>query len=111
MALPKTSTSPLLSEDGMTLLMEQTNINVQWTEHFSGLLNRPSTVDPAVLDYIPQKPTINSLDLPPKMEEVEMAIKQSSSNKALGMDRIPAEIYNEAGPVTLETFHGLLINI
>ena len=27
------------------------------------------------------------------------------------MERIDAEIYKTAGPVTLETFHGLLINI
>ena len=87
----------------------------QWLtgeKHFSGLLNRPSTVDPAVLDQIPQKPTINSPDLPPTMEEVEKAINQGSFNKAPGMDRIiPAEIYKAAGPVTLETFQSLLMNI
>ena len=100
-----------LSADSMTLLKKKKSISDQWREHFSGLLNRPSIVCPAVLDQISQKSTINSLDLPPTMEEVGKGINQSSSNKALGMDIIPAEIYKAAGPVTLEMFHSLLINI
>ena len=45
------------------------------------------------------------------MEEVTKAINQSSPNKAPGKDRIPAEINKAAGPLTLEMFLGLLINI
>ena len=95
----------------MTLQKEKKNISDWWREHFIGLLNRLSTVDPAVLDQIPHKPTINSIDLLPTMEVVEKAIKQSSSNKAPGMDSIPVEIYKGMGPVTLEMFHSLLIYI
>ena len=72
------------------------------------LLNRPSTVDPTVLDQIPQKPVITSLDLPPTIDEVSKAIRQTSS---LGMDGIPAEIFKSAGPVALEALHSLLISI
>ena len=61
----KPRTTPLLSADGSTLLKEKNGINARWREHFSTLLNRPSTVDPTVLDQIPQKPVIISLDLPP----------------------------------------------
>ena len=92
-------------------MKEKKNINVQCREHFSSLPNKSSTVHPAVLDQIPKEPTINSLDLPPTMEEVEKAMKQSSSKKAPGTDKIPTEIYKAAGPVTLETFYSLLINI
>ena len=49
----KPRTTPLLSADGSTLLKEKSSINVRWREHFSTLLNRPSTVDPTVLDQIP----------------------------------------------------------
>ena len=43
-------TTPLLSADGSTLLKEKSSITARWREHFSALLNRPSTVDPTVLD-------------------------------------------------------------
>ena len=89
----KQNTTPLLSADGMILLKKKKNINDQWREHYSGLLSRPSTVDPAVLDQIPQKLTMNSIDLPPTIEEVEKAINQSSCNKVPRMDRISVEIY------------------
>ena len=61
----KPRTTPLLSADGSTLLKEKSSINARWNEHLSTLLNRPSTVDPTVLDQIPQKPAITSIDLPP----------------------------------------------
>ena len=46
----KPRTTPLLSADGSTLLKEKSSTNARWREHFSTLLNRPSTVDPTVLD-------------------------------------------------------------
>ena len=60
----KPRTTPLLSADGSTLLEEKSSITTRWREHFSTLLNRPSTVDPSVLDLIQQKPVITSLDSP-----------------------------------------------
>ena len=57
-------TTPLLSADGSSLYKEKSSINARWREHFSTLLNRPSPVDSTVLDQIPQKPVITSLDLP-----------------------------------------------
>ncbi|KAL6484915.1 hypothetical protein MHYP_G00069600 [Metynnis hypsauchen] len=90
------------------LLKERSAINERWREHFSTLLNRPSTVDADTLELIPQRPVIDSLDLPPTLEEVEKAIQQSSSGKAPGMDGIPAEIYKAAGEGTLKTFHSII---
>ncbi|PFX31654.1 Transposon TX1 uncharacterized 149 kDa protein [Stylophora pistillata] len=104
------NTTPLLSTNG-TLLKEKNAINERWREYFSILLNRSSTVSNEALDQIPQRPTIDSLDLPPSMEEVQKAIKQTSSGKAPGKDGIPAEIYKAAGPVTLNAFHSLLCSI
>ena len=103
--------TPLLSADGSTLLKEKNSINERWREHFSTLLNRPSSVDSSALEQISQKPTVESLDLPPTMEEIQKAIKQTSSGKAPGMDGIPAEIFKAAGPVALNTFHTILAGI
>ena len=43
------------------------------------LFEKPVTVSPKVLDQIHQKPTI---DLPPTLQEVNEAIKQTSAGKA-----------------------------
>ena len=53
-AMPRST--PLLPADSSALLKEKSSINTRWREHFSTLLNKPSTVDPTVLDQIPQKP-------------------------------------------------------
>ena len=107
----KPRTPPLLSSDGSTLLKEKGSINGRWREHFSTLLNRPSTLDPTVLDQIPQKPVITSLDLSPTIDEVSRAIRQTSSGKSPGMDGIPAEIVKSAGPVALKALHSLPTSI
>ena len=87
---------PLLPADDSTLHKEKSSINSRWREHFSTLLHRPSTLDPTVLDQIPQKPLITSLDLPPTIDEVSKGIRQTSSGKSPGMDGIPAEIFKSA---------------
>ena len=65
----------ILSADGTTLLKEKINITEPSREHFSTLLNRPSTVNFSSLNQICHKPSIECLDLLPTMEEVQ---KQSS---------------------------------
>ncbi|KAL8577669.1 hypothetical protein ACOMHN_060780 [Nucella lapillus] len=80
-------------------------------KHFSSLLIRPFTVSNETLDQIPQRPTLDSLDLPPSLEEVHNAIQQTSSGKALDKDGIPAEIFKTVGPVALDTFHDFLCSI
>ena len=104
----KPRTTPLLSADGSTLLKEKSSINTRWREHFSTLLNKPSAVGPTVLDQIPQKPVITSLDLPPTIDEVSKTIRQTSSRKSPGMDGIHAEIFKSACPVALKALHSLL---
>ena len=46
--------SPLLSSDGSTLIKDQEGLSKPWQEHFSNLLNRPSSVDADALNQIPQ---------------------------------------------------------
>ena len=74
----KPSTTPLLSADDSTLLIEKSSINARCREHFSILLNRPSIV----IDKIPHKPLIITLDLPPTIDEASKAIRRTRSGKS-----------------------------
>ena len=107
----KPCTAPLMSSDGITLLKDKRSINERWREHFSTLLNRPSSVDSTALDQIPQKVTVNHLDLPPTAAETRKAITQTSAGKSPGMDGIPAELFKAAGPEAFNTFHAILVSI
>ena len=40
----KTRTTPLLSADGTSLLTDKEAILERWTEHFDGVLYRPSSI-------------------------------------------------------------------
>ncbi|KAL8566709.1 hypothetical protein ACOMHN_050357 [Nucella lapillus] len=95
------STTPPLSTNS-ALLKEKKAIHERWREHFNTLLNRPSTVSNEALDQIPKRPPLDSLDLPPSLEEVHKAIQQTSSGKGPGKDGVPAEIFKTVGPVALE---------
>ena len=102
---------PLLSSDGETLIKDQEGLLKRWTEHFSSLLNRPSTVDQDVLNQIPQQPLLEDLDTPPTLDEIRKAINKTNSGRASGKDSIPAEIFKAAGPKALETFHDILLQV
>ena len=86
------------------LIKDQECLRNRWAEHFSTLLNRPSTVDPTALEQVPQQPTLFVLDLPPSMDELTKAIKQTNSGRASGKDGIPVEIYKAAGPKSHGSF-------
>ena len=103
--------SPLLSSDWSTLIKHQEELSKRWQEHFSNLLNRPSSVDADALNQIPQQPMHDSLTDPPTMGEIEKAICQTNSGRASGKNGIPAEIYKTAGPNALQAFHDVLLRI
>ena len=73
----KPGSTPLQSADGSMLIKDQEGLRKRWAEHFSTLLNKPSTVDPTALEQVPQQPTLNELDLPPSMDELSKALKQA----------------------------------
>ena len=103
--------TPLLSTDGSTLIKDQEGLREWWAEHFSNLLNRPSSVSGTALDQIPQHPTLDELDHLPSVIEIKKAIHQVNSNQAPGKDRIPAELYKVAGPEAINVFHDVLSHI
>ena len=93
------------------LIKDQEGLRKRWAEHFSTLLNKPSTVDPTALEQVPQQPTLNDLDLPPSMDELSKALKQTNSGTASGKDGIPAEIYKATGPRAMEVFLDIIQSI
>ena len=107
----KPGSTPLQSPDGSMLIKDQEGLRNRWAEHFSTLLNKPSTVDPTALEQVPQQPTLNDLDLPPSMNELSKALKQTNSGRASGKDGIPAEIYKAAGPRAMEVFLDIILSI
>ena len=92
------STSPILGDDGQTLLTEKSSILKRWAEHFDAVLNRPSRINEEAINRLPQVDINPDLDTSPTLPEVEKAIHQLSNGKAPGADAIPAEVYKHAGP-------------
>ena len=103
--------APLQSADGTTLFKDKEGITARWAEHFSTLLNRPSSVEEQALDRIPQRPVQENLDIPPTLEEVFKAVKQTSAGKSAGKDNIPAELFKEASTKAMEEFHNIICSI
>lgn len=64
----------------------------RWVEHFSELLNQPTSVNWCVLNYIENNLTIEELDDPITTEEVEEAINNTKLKKSPGRDDISLEI-------------------
>ncbi len=103
--------NPLTSKDGSSLLKDTDSITSRWREHFSDLLNLPSTVSENTTDQIPLRPTKEELAAPPTLEEVEEAIQKMKNNKAAGPDGIPAEIFKAGGPKLAAHVHALIEKI
>lgn len=95
-------TAPLFGADGKTLLTDRASILHRWAEHFSSVLNRPSSVSDEAIARMPQVPINSSLDDAPIEEEVQAAINLLSNGKAPGSDAIPAEVYKCGGPVLIQ---------
>ena len=90
--------SPLFSADGNILITDKEKVLERWAEHFSCVLNRPSTINEEAIARLPHVPIKHSLADVPTVAEVEKAVKRLSSGKAPGADSIPEEIYAFGGP-------------
>uniref|UniRef100_A0A2C9LNM3 Reverse transcriptase domain-containing protein n=1 Tax=Biomphalaria glabrata TaxID=6526 RepID=A0A2C9LNM3_BIOGL len=92
--MPKESSSPIFSSDGNKLLTDKEDILVRWAEHFSTVLNCPSSISAEAIARLEQVPINHSLTDPPRLNKVMTAISNLSNGKAPGLDSIPAEIYS-----------------
>ena len=95
-------TTPLLSADRTSLLTDKEAILERWTEHFDGVLNRPSSINDEAINRLPQVECNPLLDELPTVSETVKAIQLLSSGKAPGSDAIPAEIYKAGGTPVAE---------
>lgn len=94
---PRTSSIvPIKNREG-TLLTNQEEITHRWKEHFQDLLNLDGETNANVLNEIIPQPRKQELDNEITMEELESAIKSMSSEKAPGLDGLPAEVYKYSG--------------
>jgi len=66
-------------------------------EHFQMVLNQHSEFDTSAMDELPQWPTASHLDEISTPEEVERAVGQMSTGKALGTDGISSDVVKYGG--------------
>ena len=85
--------SSIFSADAETRLTEPSRIRERWAEHFSDMLNWPSTISQAAIDNIAHRPLMDELAYRLTLDETTAAIKKLSSGKAAGPDALDAEIY------------------
>ena len=69
----------MLSADEKKLITDKNKIVERWAEHFDGVLNRPSSINDAAIQCVPQVAINPELDIPPSEDEVAKASKQMSS--------------------------------
>ncbi|KAL8624036.1 hypothetical protein ACOMHN_041626 [Nucella lapillus] len=99
------------ASDQTTLLIDKTCILACWAEHFNALLNRDSSISEEVIAALPQLPVKEPLADPPSSVGTTKALKQTTSGKAPGADRIPADIYQNGGKILLEKLTTLFQSI
>ena len=105
---PQSSGSlPLLSADGTKLIIDCNKMLERWAEHFSTVLNCPSSINDEAIQYLPQVPVNHELDAPPTLGKNQKAIGQVSNGKAPGADALLARVYKYGGPV----LHQKLVDI
>ncbi|KAL8584287.1 hypothetical protein ACOMHN_014706 [Nucella lapillus] len=80
---PQRSTAPIRNLQG-ELLSDNEAINQRWSQHFEQLLNRPSSIDPSVIEQIPPRPLHMELDDPPTKDEVAGPIAELRCGKSAG---------------------------
>ena len=84
--------APVKSKDGKEMHCGSVAILNRWREHFECLLNQPTEVDPAVLNSISSRSVMLTLDEPPSLDEVKLAIRKLKNRRAPGADGINAEL-------------------
>ena len=64
---PTSDSSTMLSADGKELITDKNKIVERWAEHFNGVLNRPSSINDAAIECLPQVAINPELDIPPPL--------------------------------------------
>ena len=104
----RSSVAPLRSKDGITLFKDVSSIRKRWVEHYSELLNRPSTVNMDIINNLPQRPIVMELSNNPTRDEIVSAIKKLNSGKAPDINGFTAEILKSGGENMISMLHKLM---
>jgi exonuclease III len=99
---------PVKSKDGKPLTAAEEQLR-RWREHFEEVLNQPSS-PPAEEDQEIHTPLRIRTD-PPSKAEIVKALKDLKTNKAAGIDGIPAELLKADIDVTAEILQPLFSGI
>ncbi|XP_068752697.1 uncharacterized protein [Montipora capricornis] len=100
---------PVKSKSG-ALLSSAEDIKKRWVEHFNELLNQPTNADWDILGEIKIHPTLEELDAPITMAEVETAINNTKFRKSPGPGGILPEILAHGGSA-LRSFLFTIFNL
>ena len=92
----------LLNKENTQILSDRSNILNRWKEYFHDLLDCESTANPRALDGLTQHPVRDDLDYLPTEIELKCAIDSMKTNKTLGVDDIPTEVFNHGGTLLKE---------
>ena len=102
------SLAPVRSAEGDRLLVNKKDILERWREHYSTLLNTNNPSDPSQLDALPGIPEVSSMEVPPTLDELLLAINSLKNNKSPGTDGIPGEVLKYGGATLHHRLHQLI---
>ena len=74
------------------LLSSTEDTKKRWVEHFKNLLNQPSHYHQDIVNDIAQLPTVDNLDSPIMMDELDTALNNTKLGKSPGPNEILPEI-------------------
>ena len=100
----------LLRDTNGQLIFEEDKKIERWAEHFSSLLNRPSTQSLGPDAATISEPYDVCCD-PPTVGEISATILRLRNNKSPGEDGIPPEVYKACLPVLIVPLHELFCAI
>ena len=104
----RASVAPIRSTDGAILHKDVSSIQNRWVEHYSELLNRPSTVNMDIVNSVPQRPVVVELSESLSFDEVASAVKKLNSNKAPDINGFTSEILQCGGLDMIQMLHQLI---
>ena len=85
--------SQYVRDEGGRLLRDKGRVRERWVRFFRSLLNSKSDMlDPDIPKRLPQQPVVSALGIEPTEEEIATAMKAMPNEKAVGPDRLPAEL-------------------
>uniref|UniRef100_H3A3N0 Reverse transcriptase domain-containing protein n=1 Tax=Latimeria chalumnae TaxID=7897 RepID=H3A3N0_LATCH len=101
---PNTSLG-IKDEDGKTMIFEKDNIKRRWRGYCLSLFSKDCS--------LPTSPPPERGETEPEvlMSEIERALRRLKNNKAVGLDRIPAEALKAGGETLLNIMKAIIDNI